>query len=404
MKDNWIKQFQDRLGEYELDLPQAEARPRKRIILPLLTAAAAAAVLLLVFLPSSSRRFAPGDVLRDGRLIAEIPATLSTEMPECPSQAIMPLRQMKKRSSQPGQNMDETPATDDSAVTGFTEPAETMESAAVHEPAVQAECKDSITAEAKEEPAGIAWAEGPDELGASHGTGFSARMHFSPLAFQANGSLYSGNPNEALSPIGLALSDNVKEYSNTSRNPDDVYYPKTINSYSNTEGIESVSCDLPLKFGLTIRWQATGRFALESGLGYDYQHSKIIYREAFYPAGMQELCMHYIGIPLKGLFSISQWEKFNIYAAVGTEAEFMVSGSIISKASGMVVARERMMERPMLFSAGASVGADYSFNSRVGLYAEPGISWHMVQETRVPLYYKEHPVSFDLHVGLRFNL
>ena len=278
MKDNWIKQFQDRLGEYELDLPQAEARPRKRIILPLLTAAAAAAVLLLVFLPSSSRRFAPGDVLRDGRLIAEIPATLSTEMPECPSQAIMPLRQMKKRSSQPGQNMDETPATDDSAVTGFTEPAETMESAAVHEPAVQAECKDSITAEAKEEPAGIAWAEGPDELGASHGTGFSARMHFSPLAFQANGYLYSGNPNEALSPIGLALSDNVKEYSNTSRNPDDVYYPKTINSYSNTEGIESVSCDLPLKFGLTIRWQATGRFALESGLGYDYQHCKIIYR------------------------------------------------------------------------------------------------------------------------------
>ena len=133
MKDNWIKPFQDRLGEYELDLPQAAARPRKRIILPLLSAAAAAAILLLVFLPSpSSRRSTPGDVLRDGRLIAEIPATLSMEMPECPSQAIMPLRQMKKRPSHPGQNMDETPAADDSAVTGLTEPA------------VQAEGKESI--------------------------------------------------------------------------------------------------------------------------------------------------------------------------------------------------------------------------------------------------------------------
>ena len=69
MKDNWIKPFQDRLGEYELDLPQAAARPRKRIILPLLSAAAAAAILLLVFLPSpSSRRSTPGDVRRDGRL------------------------------------------------------------------------------------------------------------------------------------------------------------------------------------------------------------------------------------------------------------------------------------------------------------------------------------------------
>lgn len=393
MKDNWIKPFQDRLGEYELDLPQAAARPRKRIILPLLTAAAAAAILLLVFLPSpSSRRSTPGDVRRDGRLIAEIPATLSMEMPEFPSQAIMPLRQMKKRPSQPGQNMDETPAADDSAVTGFTEPA------------VQAEGKESITAEAHEEPAGIAWAERPDEVGARHGTGFSARMHFSPLAFQGNGSSYSGNLNEALSPIGLGLEGNGMENFSSSRNPDEVYYPKTINSYSNTEGIESVSCDLPLKFGLTIRWQATGRFALESGLGYDYQHSRIFYREAFYPAGMQELRMHYIGIPLKGLFSISQWEKFSLYAAAGAEAEFMVFGNIISKASGMVVAKERMTERPMLFSAGASVGADYSFNSRVGLYAEPGISWHWVQETRVPLYYKEHPVSFDLHVGLRFNL
>ena len=96
MKDNWIKPFQDRLGEYELDLPQAAARPRKRIILPLLTAAAAAAVLLLVFLPSpSSRRSTPGDVRRDGRLIAEIPATLSMEMPEFPETPDIPVEPEK---------------------------------------------------------------------------------------------------------------------------------------------------------------------------------------------------------------------------------------------------------------------------------------------------------------------
>ena len=40
---------------------------------------------------------------------------------------------------------------------------------------------------------------------------------------------------------------------------------------------------------------------------------------------------------------------------------------------------------------------------KVGIYVEPGIGYYFDDNTNVRTIYKEHPVTFNLNVGLRLN-
>ena len=51
-----------------------------------------------------------------------------------------------------------------------------------------------------------------------------------------------------------------------------------------------------------------------------------------------------------------------------------------------------------------AAGAEYLFNRRVSLYAEPGVAYHFKPGGELPNYYREHPWSFDFRIGLRFRL
>ena len=89
MKDTWTQAFQERLGDYELDVPVPAGVPGRRRILPWLTAAAAAAALaLLLLLPG---RRPAGNPLSATQLIAEALPRVQAPQPDLSTARLLPV-------------------------------------------------------------------------------------------------------------------------------------------------------------------------------------------------------------------------------------------------------------------------------------------------------------------------
>ena len=167
----------------------------------------------------------------------------------------------------------------------------------------------------------------------------------------------------------------------------------------------SVNCALPVKTGFSLILPLSKGFALESGIDYAFHQATVTYGITNIATIQEDYRMHYLGIPVKAVFSLADWEKAHLYAACGGEMEWMIAGRVQSKDAVRATAeRLRIKEHPLLFSLMAAAGIEYGFNARLGLYAEPGIAWHFKPQGTLPNYYREHPLAFDLHLGLRFNL
>lgn len=59
--------------------------------------------------------------------------------------------------------------------------------------------------------------------------------------------------------------------------------------------------------------------------------------------------------------------------------------------------------RKLLYTLTAAVGIQWNFAGQCGLYAEPGIGYHIPPNTEIQTIYQEKPVNFNLEIGLRFT-
>ena len=371
MNDKWIKPFQEKLGDYELELPAASPRRHGWIALALTGAAAAAAVLLFL-LPMAGRPSRENPV----RLLAEVPASVAVPTLSAPAQLLAPVR---KQPEQPEDSAAPTQVT-------TQEPAQETAPEPVQEPA-----QDPVQASAQlPQPFDL-----PDEEKAS---GFSVRLHASPLAFSLDElSSFGGSFDQALPHSGEKIKQGDAIYDSA-----DNY--NTNHLFHLSEPL-SVNCALPVKTGFSLILPLSKGFALESGIDYAFHQATVTYGITNIATIQEDYRMHYLGIPVKAVFSLADWEKAHLYAACGGEMEWMIAGRVQSKDAVRATAeRLRIKEHPLLFSLMAAAGIEYGFNARLGLYAEPGIAWHFKPQGTLPNYYREHPLAFDLHLGLRFNL
>ena len=367
MNDKWIKPFQEKLGDYELELPAASPRRHGWIALALTGAAAAAAVLLFL-LPTTGRPSRENPV----RLLAEVPASVAVPTLSAPAQLLTPVR---KQPGQPEEPAAQTQVT-------VQEP--------VQEPA-QETAPEPVQASAQlPQPF-----EQPEEEKAS---GFSVRLHASPLAFSLDElSSFGGSFDQALPHSGEKIKQGDAIYDSA-----DNY--NTNHLFHLSEPL-SVNCALPVKTGFSLILPLSKGFALESGIDYAFHQATVTYGITNIATIQEDYRMHYLGIPVKAVFSLADWEKAHLYAACGGEMEWMIAGRVQSKDAVRATAEKlRIKEHPLLFSLMAAAGIEYGFNARLGLYAEPGIAWHFKPQGTLPNYYREHPLAFDLHLGLRFNL
>jgi hypothetical protein len=381
MKDNWTKAFQEKLGDYELELPAPAAAGRRTgRILPLLLSGAAAALLLLVLLrtPEQTR---PEPL---SRLISEAQPTLDAPVlnPLAPV-TLLPERRRRVATAQP------TVTQQAVAPLAQAQPEPEPEPAAI-EPVAVSDNEEVMPASQVVEPAASEnWTEDWPEEPASHQrTRISGRVHIDPSLLRSR-----ANAQEPISQLLAEYFSGSKRDLSPELNFAGVGSPMDL-----TQG--EVRCDFPVKAGISLQLNGPGRFAFGTGLDYAFHRSRISY-----PKGTEwEYRMHYIGLPLRGIFTLIDAKRLNWYAAAGGEVEWMVAGRLYKRNGQQENTVEAIDRHPFLFSLTAATGLEFKLSEQVGFYAEPGIALYAQQKGDLPDYYREHPLSFDLRVGVRFDL
>lgn len=179
--------------------------------------------------------------------------------------------------------------------------------------------------------------------------------------------------------------------------------------YNQPEVQEEYSHKIPVKVGLTARYNITGRLGVETGLTYSILSSSVKTGNSEtgnnWSSGSQTL--HYLGIPLNISFDILNSRYVNIYVTGGGMMEKSISGSI--KTDEYVDGKfdrtltTNISPKGLQWSVNAAAGVQANILPQLGFFVEPGVSHHFKNGSRVRSIYTDKPTDFSLGFGLRYS-
>lgn len=164
---------------------------------------------------------------------------------------------------------------------------------------------------------------------------------------------------------------------------------------------------IPVKIGMSVRYNFAKRFGLESGLNWSYLASTTRTEKTGGSYTRGEQTLHYIGIPLKLSFDIFQSRYVDLYVSAGGEAEKRVKGRIKTDeyVNGTYTKTFSTGIKPkgMQYSVNAQAGVQVNILPKLGIYVEPGVSHYFKSNDNVKNIYSDKPTSFSLAFGLRYD-
>ena len=179
--------------------------------------------------------------------------------------------------------------------------------------------------------------------------------------------------------------------------------------YNQPEVQEEYSHKIPVKVGLTARYNITGRLGVETGLTYSILSSSVKIGNSEtgnnWSTGSQTL--HYLGIPLNISFNILNSRYVNIYVTGGGMMDKSISGSI--KTDEYVdgkfarTLKTNISPKGLQWSVNAAAGVQANILPQLGFFVEPGVSHHFKNGSRVRSIYTDKPTDFSLGFGLRYS-
>lgn len=179
--------------------------------------------------------------------------------------------------------------------------------------------------------------------------------------------------------------------------------------YNQPEVQEEYSHKIPVKVGLTARYNITGRLGVETGLTYSILSSSVKIGNSEtgknWSTGSQTL--HYLGIPLNISFNILNSRYVNIYVTGGGMMEKSISGIIKTdeyvdgKFARTLTAK--ISPKGLQWSVNAAAGVQANILPQLGFFVEPGVSHHFKNGSRVRSIYTDKPTDFSLGFGLRYS-
>jgi hypothetical protein len=163
----------------------------------------------------------------------------------------------------------------------------------------------------------------------------------------------------------------------------------------------------PVRLSLSLDFPLNDVLSLGTGLTYSILHSTFT-TSSGNRVSEDSQTLGYLGLPLN--LKANLWDKdvFTVYALGGGMVEKCVSG--VSKTSVTVggestgsVTRNTFAVKPLAWSLNAGAGLQLNLPGGFGLYAEPGVSYHLPGDSKVRSIYTEHPFDFVLAFGARFS-
>ena len=264
---------------------------------------------------------------------------------------------------------------------------------------------ENVTSVNAEEQAAMSWdeylKETPSEKArARRSGGFSAGI----LAGGAVGGNTSGSK-----PTAMVMGANPLAAGVTKTDWIDKDSKASAIVYNQPEVQEEYSHKIPVKVGLTARYNITGRLGVETGLTYSILSSSVKIGNSEtgknWSTGSQTL--HYLGIPLNISFNILNSRYVNIYVTGGGMMEKSISGSI--KTDEYVDGKfdrtltTNISPKGLQWSVNAAAGVQANILPQLGFFVEPGVSHHFKNGSRVRSIYTDKPTDFSLGFGLRYS-
>ena len=163
----------------------------------------------------------------------------------------------------------------------------------------------------------------------------------------------------------------------------------------------------PVRMSLTAHMPLGSVFGIETGASYTLLRSTFTTTSGS-TVSRDLQTLKYIGIPVNitaGLYG-NDWCK--VYLSGGGMAEKCISGKVVNTryVSGELSGGKDIKDldvKPLLWSLNAAAGAQLNLGGVVGLYAEPGLSYHFDDGSSVRTVYKDRPLDFILTVGARVS-
>lgn len=137
---------------------------------------------------------------------------------------------------------------------------------------------------------------------------------------------------------------------------------------------------MPISVGVTVEKKLNKYLGIETGLLYSNLRSK----------GQK---LHYLGIPVKLNLTFAETKKVDLYATVGGIADKCIAGAPDND----------FKHEPVQLALTAGVGINYKINDRIALFAEPGISHHFKNDSKLATVRTERPTNFNLICGVRMT-
>ena len=162
---------------------------------------------------------------------------------------------------------------------------------------------------------------------------------------------------------------------------------------------------LPLTYALSLRYQATHRIGLESGLQYTRLNSLFQTGEGANRMDEKQR-IDYLGVPLRVSYRIWSGKHVGIYTSAGVTLEIPVKSTVTTD---YILNNKRQLrdshhlDVPLQWSTGIGIGVQYNITPSISIFAEPGVQYYIPDGSGFETYRTQHPFTVTIPAGLRFT-
>ena len=165
----------------------------------------------------------------------------------------------------------------------------------------------------------------------------------------------------------------------------------------------------PVSVGVEVSYDLGRRFFLGSGLSYTCLVSESSSGSSESLSSLTQT-VHLLGVPLKVGYKIIDNPLFELSVAGGGRVDKAIASKTVTRLAlngpEPVKSASNGKAFPLYWSLTASASAAYKLSSLVGLYLEPGLSWHFGSKSDSGLaletVWSGRPLNFQLNAGVRF--
>jgi hypothetical protein len=160
----------------------------------------------------------------------------------------------------------------------------------------------------------------------------------------------------------------------------------------------------PITFGASVSKKIGKKWSVGTGVNYTKLSAELTSGSGSNFISSEQN-IHYVGIPVQVNYNVIQKGAFTGYITGGGLVEKAISGDIKTKyiVDGIVKeeSKEEISKKPVQISVNTAAGLQLKVIKNIGIYAEPGVSYHFKDNSSLQTIYKEKPLNFNLKFGVR---